>query len=933
MKSWTKPTSEAVSRAVGFIGRPAQYRYFFDQLENPEWIDPLRDRGFFSSIPEGTADSETGTISFPLWPESGYLARMASHVPERVAAIMAEWETDNPRVLSDILDAALQMPPSILAKFKPQIRGVLQAPYQPFDFAEKTVALIRKLTEVDRCDDAVVLARELLRFEEPRRRTGFVDEPELRGRWLREEEIFDVLKQALTERCADEGLDFFVSSLSAYLRLWNRLQAPEESQGVDRYSYSWRSAIENHVQNEPRGLRDYLVEAVRDVAQAVIATDPSRLRKVVECLDRQKYKVFGRIALHLLAETADADIDLVSRKLLDPELRETLSYHHEYYRLLERHFGRLRAENQNTVVKWLIKSDGDDAREMSGARLLRALYPIRAHLQGGLKEQFQRLMAEYGEPEHPDLLTWSSGVSSVPFRSPKSAEDLIQLGPAGMVDFVATWTPEQGFDAPDEPGLSGELEAAVAQDARRFAKGHQQLRRLPLVYQGAVLRGFAQAQRESTAGFPWLEVLKFALWALTGGPGEDLSSETLRRREWLRLDVARLLSAGFSEGPGEMPFPLRQLVWLTLEHLVRSAAPTTPSVSGDPFQQSLNHSTGRSLQALVEYALWVRRLKAGGDRDGFASMPEAQAALEFQLKSRDGDDAAIMAYAVIGRSFPWLTLIDPRWSTAAAPKIFPVGEASPTREQQAAWNSYVRYSGAYDSVYPILKPAYRAAIDRLSEPRPPERRNERSDPHVNLGRHLMALYWRGVLTGEEEMLRSFFTNAPAKVRKSAIAFLGRSLIDAGDRVTAEVRDRLKELWEWRLEEIRSEETTDAGAEISAFFYWVRSENLSADWLLRHLRRALEVALPEAQDVFLIIDPLRKFVGTHPVEVAGILETLVRSDKSGWGILADRRGLRELLEAIIRSGEPTAISHAQRTIDNLGRQYRLEFRDLAGKLPR
>lgn len=58
MKSWKKPTPEQVDRAIALLVRVEQYRYFFDHLENPEWIPFLRSKGFFKSPPNIQRDEK-----------------------------------------------------------------------------------------------------------------------------------------------------------------------------------------------------------------------------------------------------------------------------------------------------------------------------------------------------------------------------------------------------------------------------------------------------------------------------------------------------------------------------------------------------------------------------------------------------------------------------------------------------------------------------------------------------------------------------------------------------------------------------------------------------------------------------------------------------------------------------------------------------------
>jgi len=94
MRSWKKPTPEQVDKAVALLVYYEHYRGFFDRLENPEWVEPLWERGFFRQPPHPIREEER--VHFPPWPEAKYLARMAKHKPELVARIILEMEdTEN----------------------------------------------------------------------------------------------------------------------------------------------------------------------------------------------------------------------------------------------------------------------------------------------------------------------------------------------------------------------------------------------------------------------------------------------------------------------------------------------------------------------------------------------------------------------------------------------------------------------------------------------------------------------------------------------------------------------------------------------------------------------------------------------------------------------------------------------------------------------
>src|SRR6266849_6697977 len=128
MKSLKIPTPETVDKAVANMPRLEQQRYFFARLENPNWIEPLRRKGFFSMPSEGIKHEAEGTIEVQQWPASSYLSRMANLAPNEVCEVFLKMlDTQNPFIIRDIFDAALAMPPEIAEKLAPKIAKLIQS--------------------------------------------------------------------------------------------------------------------------------------------------------------------------------------------------------------------------------------------------------------------------------------------------------------------------------------------------------------------------------------------------------------------------------------------------------------------------------------------------------------------------------------------------------------------------------------------------------------------------------------------------------------------------------------------------------------------------------------------------------------------------------------------------------------------------------------
>ena len=162
MTSWKIPTAEDVDRAVACMVHVEQQRYFFERLMNPQWLKPLREKGFFSTPPLSEHDAAASTVQYRRWPAAAYLSRMATHAPELVADILMTTvpETDNPFVIGCFLDAAIAMPGAVAAKLAPTICRLLKAPFliQAHSIGELAVHLAR----AHECEAALLILKPAL---------------------------------------------------------------------------------------------------------------------------------------------------------------------------------------------------------------------------------------------------------------------------------------------------------------------------------------------------------------------------------------------------------------------------------------------------------------------------------------------------------------------------------------------------------------------------------------------------------------------------------------------------------------------------------------------------------------------------------------------------------------------------------------------------
>jgi len=961
-----------------FAAHAAHYRHFFDQLQNPEWIVPLQKHGFFKSPPSIVKDEARGSIQLPPWPESRYLARMAPHSPLLIRDIVKEIPSNgNSLVYTDLAEAALAMPPDTAATLIDQAMQWSKAIDRLTLLPQKLTALAVHLAIGGKIKEALKLANELLTLSPDPRGEQIGNDPEFSlppepqtpfDPWTYEQ----ILKSEVPELVKAAGLDAFellCDLLSQSIALSQRDRAGE---GPEDYSYIWRPAIEDS--DRFSELKSLLVSAVRDAAEQIAAKDERLLPKLIEKLSsrRPPWRVFSRIALHLLVRLPDAANSkaIATELLLNRDLFGDRDCQHEYILALRSYFPRLDPEPQKEIVQLVstpppkehFKSNWRNwvqahenwpwEREMTDERaeqeqrrwMFERMNWLGTSLPDSLKtirEELAKEFPETGEVERPIAFKEIIGPST-----PVKATDLREMPIEKLVGYLNDWQPSEAFMGDSREGLGRELTVLVTDDPVRFARQSAAFRGCHPTYVRSLLNGFRAAVGKGSQ-FDWAPVLEFCVWVLQQRDA-DVPKETGRTRYWAEEDkdwswsrnsIAYLIETALSGDKGKILFDLRPQVAKIVSALCRDSDPTPTREARSlenntpPSEISINTTRGVAMNALVHYCLWVRmHLSGGGAKVGLAEVPEAREIFEERLKI--DVEPALAIRSIYGRWFPWLHLLDPSWAASHSEEIFPSDPETVTY-WEAAWGSYVGFNHAYDNVFEVLKPQYKFAVDRLGQPTKIQARGVRLDE--GLASHLMGMYWRDKLQLTEALLVEFFTRSSVKTRAYALEVLGRWLTQMkqkGEEPAAGSLDRLVKLWEQRLEQgEKAQDKNQFAKEMASFGWWFRSETFDDVWSLKQLDRALAVAERDAEALqrisHAILDRLAELSSKFPVEAMSCLERLGSSKASAWQIFPHDKPIRAILSNAIQSGG-AAREAAISLINSLGKGGNFVYRDL---LPR
>ena len=826
----------------------------FFELAGVDWLEPLRADGYFDHPPP-LEPNEDGAFVFARWPPGPYLVRMASEALQSVLAIGQGLETDNPEAQQSLVEAACRMEPAQAAGLLETIEGWLANTPVQWNLSYKVRDLVVALIAAGLSDEGLALARALLISPGVAREDGVAGEH--LGKLV--EEIFPA--------AGIPGLELTVELLATRL---------DGERARAEYSSIWRPRIDAE---RMRDGRDAVISAVRDAA-GTLALRGTDLGEILTVLERPGLQICNRIALDLLARRIDPK--LAEARLLDRSLLEDASCRREYKALADAAFPQLSPGAREQLLGWIEEArpytGEEERRRLWSLQMLSGLDPLPEHwatLRAGLEEEFGTL-----DPEPPEL----SRGGYIGALSPLGEDDLQAMGVGAVVDFLASWEPEDGWEAPSREGLARNLEDAVAKDPGSFALAASAFAELDPSYTRALLGGLKEALAQGRV-FEWPQPLELSR-AITANPGrsEQEGVAALDRDpgwSWAWRSSLELILHGLCSDRHPIPSELRPAVSEVIAFHLENP---DPDLAGgdegerDPASAALGSLRCRALQAAVALALFDHRGEPAGNLD-----PDLAALLERRLDPDREPSPAVRS--VFGAHFADLMVVDEPWARKHLEAIFPLKEP---RLWRAAWDGYVERSQAHPLLLEVLGGHYRRAVEEISAA---SNEDWTHDPDEALVAQLMSHYISGTLALAEPdgLLPRFYEVASAERRAEAISILGRSLENFSP-ISAKVQERMRELVEWRLKAL--EEGGDP-QELVGYCWWFSSGEFEAEWSLDFLRRLLGAGGSVGPD-HMVADRLAELSTSYPLACVEALQLLVEAGVRPWFVLGSEEEIETIL---------------------------------------
>lgn len=979
-------SSVLIEKAIAVMKKnPANYVYFFDSLKSAKWIEPLWEQGFFKEPPETIREEDPEQdrvmVSFPPWPESRYLARVAGMAPDCVLKVMLELAfTDNASVHIDLAEAACAMPARLAAKWaRREAEWVVEQKYLYLLLPDRLGKLVTHLAKGGETRAALALARSILAINPPAD-TGAEDAdgwPDARARPLPRCEKYDyerVLESHIPQLVDAAGrivlimlcqvLNSALKHVAAYQQkrdlafsqafdsgeTSHSLPQPRETSDlIDDSSESWRT----HIQADSGFSRDaenLLVTAIRDAAAQLIESKQLSVHEAVALLEKSSWEVFHRISLHILRSHPDSATELIVERLTDSGKFGYRFLPPEYDLLLKAFFPRAPAETQQAILTFIDASVSVEILQEHDAELgfarseesrqydmrrwkLNRLSTIHSSLSTCWRQRFEKLKAFDGlknyEPSDPQYVSRPQAKLA---GSPVTQETLAQWTTGELVTYLQDWESSVWEESPY--GLARAISDTVAVSPQRFAESAAAFKGLDATYVHAVISGLREAVEKGRA-FAWEPVLELCEWVtaqpyeISGRNPNGFPDHKDPHWGWSFKAVADLLRIGLAKSDALVPFPFRSCVWQLIAELAEDEELTPEyeaTYHNSPTDGSLNTTRGVAMRAVIEYALWVRRNLEKEEKSvwrGFDQVSEVQAVLEQHLDVCH--DPAFAVRAVYGQYIFALDHLDRTWTSAQVPRIFPHDE--PSKDYwRAAWDSFIKFAKPNADLFHRLEGEYRHAITQLSTII--DKKDLEARSVECLAEELMLFYWHGELELEDPsgILSLFYEEAPSSLRAHAIESVGIMLQNSESDVSEEIIQRLKLLWESRLMAAReADEISLYQDELAAFGWWFASGRFDDEWSFHQLAAAL-VTGKKLNDKKHVVERLASLAPELPDQVARALYLIVESADylKVYGFADDAT---KVLDTLLASGNEEAIKQARRTIDRLLSLGHRDFREL------
>ena len=709
-----QPTKKIIQTLSNLLKSEVRYAYFFEKLESPAWLEPLKDAGWFdprkqSIRRDGPDQSEYYRSS--VWHALKYVEKVANHtqespcektfnilanivntivdytndIGESIASDHTDW-----RVITIICTLPIERIESRHIKFV----GTSLRSKSGSTLTDSAIAdtVLPKLLN----GGAKKLTRALLE--------DMLDAKVIHGniRTVMEEywlwNALEKHEQAIAELCGIEAVKIACERIRALI-----------DEGA--YSFNIISKIDSTPSDYPlRNYAELLVGFTSGLLQSVksnnsteeIVKDLLRKGLAANCNDPLKKgarAIFGRIALTAVTHHYENLKQLFWEWQGNP--LESIGLKPELYQLIKTSCSKFKESEIDQILYWIESAQYKTSTESAAAyrkrEWLSALSETGNQKVVSASQKYEQINSR--EIDHPGLLQWTE--VGWGYTSPITVEVLSSMSNAQIVEFLNNFKQDEiaGPSEPSEEGLREVLEEHVAANPQQFADDLQVFYSVQLQYQYSLLQGLLKAWRDKKE-FNWTALLEFIHHIFTSKQfWTDEHKTGLNYRNWIFSVTAELITSGTVDDNNAFNVQLLPLAEEILLILVGKVESEGTIIAGDTIDLPLtflNSVKGKTFTAMIDYALRFARTNNTEQsiRWPLAIKKDFTKRLDRNIEKSIGFSFALGAY------LPNLLYLDKEWVVSNIDNIFPQQNED---YWQVAFSGYLYHSDIHEELYYLLK--------------------------------------------------------------------------------------------------------------------------------------------------------------------------------------------------------------------------------------
>ena len=971
LKSQKKPKyGIIVDRALELVKNRFDHQYFFTRLENPHWIQPLANRRCFQSPPM-VMHFDDGSVQFPMWPELRYLKNVASDVPnEVIKLVLALPEVDNPRIYSELLEIALQLPGNYSAKLEPKILEYVDLEHH--FLANRFANVLAYWTSENQTDAALTLTKTLVEFvpdpqdktKRERRKEEQTDlaaiaakmaetqlkpSPRIGGR-----EYLKVLSEGvrpLAEKEPYKVARIFIDATENLIRL--RTHQEDLNNNVDYSKYRCERLTES--QGDFKNAEKSLVHILTFACEQVYEKLPDSVFELDKTLREQQAPLFKRLRHHLYAQHPnDTTKPWIQELIREHDVYDWLEHEYEFQRMVKcacKRFGESlltederdgiftairrgpSKENHQTWLKWLGEQFTDEGFKKRQRHFHRIQFkPFASLLSGDHADYFHELEMEANAPiSDEDYAPRKTRARRVSTRSPHSTEYLEGLTDEELLSFINDWNEKEIIFEGNHPieiniqGLSREFQTVFKERILPNPKRHRfWMENRSRIERPVFVERIIYVMREHVEAndFDNLdEWLTFSEWVLSHPDdgehgiydrhdGESRDKPNWSNSRWAMGDFIGSCFRTDVNPPVSARGRLARLLDMFCTQfdwrLDRN------STEKEPVDTNMNTPRCRALEALVNFGLWLRR------NDRKSEVSEVMTILEKRFSPEAEYPLTPPEYAILGKNYNWLFHLNKAWTTAHKSVLFPQDEFP---KWLAAFDNFLGFNSLSKQTFEIFQDDFIFSLEHLPDIKKQDRPDDKLIEMISQCLFIFYLEKLYPLTGKESLLEGYYQASDDDREQWANLFdyVGHRLWNATEQLDINEEKRIIRFFEWRFE-VREP------MELQQFTYWLKAECLDAQWRLSAYSKILDISSAEDMSITMEVEALCDMLPDHTEKVVECFAKLTK-DIGGNNISIFTEEATAILQAGRKSRKEGVQQNARHARENLLREGRFDLMEL------